>query len=286
MTLITILIGAALERFVGTLQQYRTFEWFTAYIGWLRSKTSPAIDGPWAVLLVLAPVLATVQFFIHAIGPVLGFAIAVAVLVWSLGPRALTPQVESFVEACEREDYEAASLHAADFNPTLGETGKPAQLIQGVSGAILTQANERYLAVIFWFLLLGPAGALLYRLSSQLRDNASRFDETGDFTEAAQKLHYILAWLPARVTAFSYGLVGSMADTLNNWRDYDSKWAEHYSNRNTGILTAAGFGALKLEPDEPDSDLEQVIATMALVNRAFLVWIGAIAVLSLAGMAG
>ena len=137
-------------------------------------------------------------------------------------------------------------------------------------------------AVVFWFVLLGPAGALLFRLAQQL---VKEEGENGDdFAEAARRLHHLLAWAPARVCVLAYALAGSFVESIHAWRTEPSAWPE--STRR--VLIAAGLGALRYEDGEIEEgndkqNLDMVNETLSLVRRAVLVFISMIALLTLAG---
>jgi len=213
---------------------------------------------------------------------VLGFLLGLVILVYSIGPRELNRETQDYLDACERGDTEGATLYAAQLTGSAEECQSQAQLNQMVTAAILSEANDRILAVLFWFLILGPVGALLFRLSSQLhRQPQAELDR--DFQQATHRLYFILNWLPARIAAFSYALGGSMVDALHNIKNYPSQWADKFLDSNTGTLVAAGLGALQIDPQN-ETDTQQVLQALALSNRAIIIWISLIAVMTLVGL--
>lgn len=282
MTLIIILISIAIDKFSYGIQNLRRFEWFRRYRRWM--LTALAQDWPAALRLVLllAPPLILLEILYAGVGDFFDFLLAIVVLVLCLGPRDLTEQVQDYLDACEREDHETAARYAAEL--CSGETVEaPAQLGQ-VIDHILVEINERYLAVIFWFVVLGPFGALLYRLTTLARREPDAPELNGDFLDAARGLHGILAWIPARICALSYALTGSMSDALNNWREYDTEHARYFADRTAGILIMTGRGALSLDAGYV-LDKETVVQTLELGNRALLIWIILIALLTLFSLA-
>jgi membrane protein required for beta-lactamase induction len=286
MTLIAILISILFERFLGSLEEMRRFDWFDALVTQVRLR--PWSDGPaGAAAAVLVPVLGVLLLgaLFSAVGWPLFFLFAVLVLLYSFGPRDLEAEVEAFLEARERGDEESAFLHAGDL---LGSApvDSSRKLTRAMLETMLVEANERFLGVIFWFILLGPVGALLYRLSCHLR--RSHDSEQSDFAAAARRMHHILAWLPARLTALGYALSGSFVDAMHYWREEAPKWLED----SRFILIASGFGALRYQPaddEEAPLDLAEedsyIRETLALIRRAALVWLALLAVFTLAGWA-
>ncbi len=286
MTLIAILLSILLERFLGSLEEMRRFGWFDVLL--TRIRRQPWADGSAGVAAVLlVPVVAVLLLgaLFNALGWPLFFLFAVLVLLYSFGPRDLEAEVEAFLDARERGDEESAFLHAGDLLGS-AQVESSRKLTRAMLETMLVEANERFLGVIFWFILLGPVGALLYRLSCRLRRGAET--EQSAFTAAAQRMHHILAWLPARLTALGYALSGSFVDAMHYWREEAPKWLED----SRFILIASGFGALRYQPVE-DEDVPLDLAeedsyireTLALIRRAALVWLALLAVFTLAGWA-
>lgn len=287
MTLIAILLSIAIERFLGSLEEMRHFRWFETLVRIVRGYAWS--DGPLGVVVaVLIPVVAVVLigYILHGLWWPLAFLFGLLVLLYSFGPKDLEAEVEAFLEARERDDEESAMLHAGDLLQDREVAGSR-QLTRALLETLLVEANERFLAVIFWFVLLGPAGALLYRLACQLQQQQGT-DASG-FALSTHKLHHLLAWLPARLTALAYALSGSFVDAMHHWRSEAGKWSEECRV----ILIASGLGALRYRPvDDEESPLDIaeensfVSEALAMVRRAVLVWLAILALLTLAGWAG
>ena len=92
---------------------------------------------------------------------------------------------------------------------------------------------------------IGPAGVVLYRLA----DKASlRWEQYGfNLSEAAKHFFYILDWLPVRLSAMSFAIVGNFEDSVYAWRNLTSKWSDPLS----AVLLASGSGALGVRLGEP-----------------------------------
>lgn len=287
MALIVIILSLFIERFLGSLEELRSFDWFTRYCAWLcqRLPKTPSWEGPLALTLVLAGPFAGVLLLTAMLANLsflLVFLFAIVALLYSLGPRDLEAEVEAFVDASERDDNESAAWHASVLLGKAAPDSTPG-LYRAITENILTEANERILAIIFWFVILGPAGALLYRLTAQLRERYASADSA--FADAVQRLHFILAWLPVRLCALAYVLGGSFVDAMHGWRNTVAD--EHDANRN--VLLASGLGALRFDPvdDTAETDeqslLDEVKEAMALVRRAVMVYLALLAVLILSG---
>lgn len=286
MSLITILVSLFAERFLGAPGELRRFDWFWRWTGRVREwlPTAEPWQGTAAVVAALAVpfiAVALLGYWLAELWGLFGFIFAVLVLLYSFGPQNLEAQVEAFIDARERNDEESAHWHVADM---LGEwvPESTRELTRAVMETVFVEAHERILGVIFWFLLLGPAGALLYRLACLL---SARFrNEESEFGAAAYRLHQILAWVPVRLTALGYALSGSFVDAMQYWREEGAKWRD----LNRGILVSAGFGALRYGPAGEEmvaTGLEDIRSTLSLVRRTVVLWLAVLGVFTLAGWA-
>ncbi len=282
MTLIIILICIAVEKFTPTISQFRHYHWLKPYMLWFR-RACPNLDGTITLLLILIPLIILGVVILSSINLLLWFLLSIAVLCYSIGPKNNATQVTDYTDAAERGDTEAALHYANELHPYRHEMTKIEQANQYVINTILSNTCERITAVLFWFLILGPLGALLYRCNQQLI-HYSQSEDCEELQEAAQRLHTILNWLPARLTAMSYALGGSMSDAWQNWRCYQTEWAQAYGDDNCGILVCSGLGALQIEVNSRENDLQNIQCALALANRAIIIWITLIAVLTLAGL--
>lgn len=295
MTWFEIIIGLALERIWPGIAARRRFGWFTRFSAWAENRIGAGGDwkGTAAVLLaVLPPVLVTAVLY-ALLGGLLGllaFVFAIAVLLLCLGPADLDAETRSYIAARQRGDEEEARRRAID----LAGAHVPAdavQLTRAVVEAVLTQANERIFAVLFWFAVLGPAGAVFYRLSSLLNDRLSSqpSPERDVFADAARRLHGILGWLPARLAAFGYAVTGSFADAMYNWSSHDSGQAG-WLEKNDRVLAASGLGSLRMDSGETSARegehhraAMQVRAALALVWRTVALWLAVMLAVEIAG---
>jgi len=289
MALIAILIVLTLERLLGALEGLRNYRWFERWTGWVSGQLSEETrwQGVIGLLVLLLPPLLVAYLLIHLIAgwwwPVY-FLFSVLVLLYSLGPRDLEAEVEAFIAARLRDDEESAMWHAsALIGKELPSNSRA--LTRLLTEHILAEANTRLLAVFFWFTLLGPFGAILYRLAALVR--AEGEDEEG-LAEAASKLIWLLDWIPARLCALGYALSGNFVDAIHHWREGSSS----YRDSNHGAMVAAGMGALgqveigsEDEEVAPEHETAQINEALALVRRMVLVYLVILALLTLAGLA-
>jgi len=287
MNLISILLALAVEFFYKPVSDLRRFDWFDRYHETLYRKLDgqPLRDGPLGVILLVGLVALAVWVvlaILAMLSGLLAFLFGLVVLIFTLGPRDLEEDVQPVLGALERGDTEAALLSAqklADGDEISAES--TSDLVRQVRDRILIEANTRVFGVLFWFLLLGPIGAVLFRLGCHVRQQPS---VTAEYRDASRDLYRILAWIPARLTVLCYALAGNFVDTLSRWQSPSDMWQQE----SDAFLIASGNGAIQGEyrddDDETVLDTTPIQHALALVKRALVVWVALLALLTLMGL--
>ena len=299
MKFIALLLGLAIERLFTNLfkpGELRLLDrYFDVGLGLVeRVRGWPGVlCAALVVLLPAAPVAAIAVVFQDVLFGAPYVAFAILVLLFSLGPRDLGVEVDDFVAASRRGD-EAMANHVAR---ELLETKPPSDTFRrtlAIEEAIFVQSNNRTFGVLLWFVLLGPAGAWLFRVTDMFRRRAffeaERLRESGgerpQYVTPVQRLHGLLAWLPSRVVALSYALAGSFEPAVEDWRNYYRDCSEHFFEVNDEIVATAGLGALGKPPSGPELlAADGAVSAMRLVNRSLLIWLVAVALLTVVGAA-
>lgn len=172
-----------------------------------------------------------------------------------------------------------------------------------IEEALLASHRNVY-GPLFWFAVLGPAGALLYRLSRHFcyawQPHPGDEVEGGDaFGEFAQRAFALIDWLPVRLTAISFAVVGNFEDAIYCWRGQAARWAEEAS----GIILSTGAGALGVRlglpidtgtgiADRPelgvgdDADPDFMQSAVGLVWRSLVMALLLLTLLGIASWAG
>ena len=289
MTLIIILLGLLVEHFVGVTEKARRLDWIINYQLWLENRLAmyPFWGGPVGLIITVALplcLLLVVDYLLIKLFWPLELFFAFIVFIYSLGPRYLNPELDSYIEAIEAENNETADSIAMDIiGPTYDE--HPGE--QAVIENILLQANDRLFAVLFWFLILGPFGALLYRFVSVIRDRFA--DIHGGYADTARDLFNILNWPAARLLAVGNALAGNLVEAIDAWFENETGSLEN----NEVIIKASGLGALQYNPDyepaeatTPEDNSYWIRATQGLLNRTLIIWLIVLGIMTIAGKLG
>lgn len=176
----------------------------------------------------------------------------------------------NFDQALERGDLVAASLTAErDYGLV---TDSPAELLVAVRGRMAWEACYGLFVPVFWFVLLGPAAALGYRLLWLAR-HRSGFAAAG----LAGPVVHALEWLPVRLMVLAFALVGHYERTLEYLRKVAAQWDVSSETVMSGAVNAAAG----TEHDVLESGV--LAETRGLLQRTSLVWAVAIALLVMIG---
>ncbi len=293
MTLLAILIALVVDRMWSTLAERRNHVWFQNMVDgvWRRFGSMRWMHGPVGVLLLLAPVVlvvALVYAWLAQTLDLLAFLFAALVLIFTLGPGDLDGQLRRFLDAWEWDEQDNARAAALEIHRG-PDPATPGALARAVIEAALVEVHGRLFAVLFWFVLLGPIGAVLYRLASLLNEHAER-QLKGEIAETTRVFLGVLDWIPARITVLGYALTGNFGDALHGWRESANNWAHDWVSGTRQVLLAGGMGALQFDPvpSEEDEDMgsTQVRATQALLWRTLILAVSIVALLTLAGWFG
>ena len=287
MTLIFILIALGLDYFLGKLQPFRNYEWVPALYYSLEKKISHYRywDGTIGLLgLLLIPILLllSVMYILDQWSWFAETLFTLLVLIYCLAPEELDNRLDDYITAIDEDDSEnIASLSDCLINDSV--IGDEDTTEQAIIKSSLTEAHRRVFAVIFWFLILGLVGALLYRLVDKLNDELSEI--RSGFSDSVTLLLNILEWPTSRIFVVGLGLAGSLVDAFNGWRQ-----AEHFTFEvNNEVLSEGGFGALQYMPDIEVSGREKsywISELKSLINRTLIIWLAVLGIMTLSGNLG
>lgn len=281
MALISIIISLMLDHAFRHLHHLRDLSWFENYSHKLNGFIKT--DNGWTkLILVLAlPVLVIALLQLALFDVLWGvpfLLLGIPVLFYCLGPDCLINEIEAYLDARSLGDDDEA-LHYAGALTGCPASASPDQQTTDVTRAILSATNERVFAVLFWFILLGPLGAVLYHFITNISkqgdiDTATR--------EAATLIQSGMAWAPARILAIGYALTGHFDGAVHAYRNRPHE--DNIALANYDVLISTGLGAL-LDQENTD-EISSIRAARSLAMRSILIWIAMLALLTLGGWLG
>ncbi len=237
---------------------------------------------PWLITLVAVLLTAALDQALQ--GALLQVLFGATVLFLCLGPRDLSDDVQRLITAKQRGDR----AETERLSRALQSGPAPDESDRSLIGALFIQSHERLFGVLLWFMVLGPAAAVAYRLASRLPRLLAQWGYGDSAQQAAEQLHGLTAWLPARISAALFALAGSMDDALSAWKrvgelHYSGAWRSH----SWAVLAEVGAGSLAMEDEEsvdPDAmsvapNLESALReVLRMQTRALLVLLAGFAV--------
>ncbi|MDH4258709.1 MAG: regulatory signaling modulator protein AmpE [Gammaproteobacteria bacterium] len=291
MTVIAVVLALLLERALWHALHLRESGWVAGYYQWLSSRVEASgaalqVIGCIAGLLLLVLPVALAAFALDRWLPSLTWVIfAALVLVFSLGPRDLDKELEDYIAAETTGDTERARSAAAVIIEHDAAQRLEARA-ESVEEAAFVQANNRLFGVLFWFVLLGPTGlgpvaAWLFRASDLLRRAAiADTSPLPAIAGAFERMHFLLAWLPARLVALSYAIAGSFEEARREM-GRGAGAVGRMLERNDLLLVLAGRGALAKIDTAAVGVAAPAQGALRLIRRSLLIWLTVIALLSL-----
>lgn len=244
-----------------------------------------------------------------------------AVLYTTLGFRQFSFHFTQIRDALADGDEDLARQLLASWQQMDASELPRVEIVRSVMEHSVLSAHRHVFGVLAWFSVLaafgfGPAGAVLYRLSEfvvrywRYKSRVNHQPVSDALLQAAGQAWTVIDWLPARITAISFAVVGSFEEAIDGWRSYNAR----FPGDNDGIILAATAGALGIklgggagptgafEKNQPtvtlpeqlsdgtsDSqvpELANLSVIVGLVWRTVVMWMVLLALLTLARLLG
>lgn len=334
MTLISLILALALEQWRPLADRRAVLRPLERYAAFLERtfNAGERQHGIVAWCLGVVPIVVAswlLYEIAYGLSPVLALVVNVAVLYVTVGFRQESHYFTDIHTALKEGNVDAARRLLGEWR---GQTcdGLSAGDVARLTIESALAASHRYVfGAIFWFVLLpGPSGAVLYRvaeyfarrwsaphapdhvpdalgaevappppLTTVLRPGElSRESEFLRFAEFSRQAFQALDWLPVRVTAAAFAVVGDFEDAVYCWRSQAARWPD----RLLGVVLAAGAGALGVRlgmpiirngmlEDRPDigigddADTPFLDSTVGLIWRSLVLWLAMLLVIAAAG---
>lgn len=235
MELLVIVLCLLSERFLVHKRAHHRFHWFIAYGNRVLSFI-PNYSAWVKVALIILPLLlfvAAVMYSVdHVFFGVLGIVLNIVVFYYCIGP----------------------------VNPFYPVHSKPVDhLTDEDIGQYLVQANGELFAILFWYLVLGPVGVLAYRLIS-LSQGLTTIERQ------AENALNLFDWLPARMTALLFLLVGNFQSGYQHF----SQLFFSALGKNRDLLSVCGLAALDNNEKKTMLHAENLVEHATIVFLVFV----------------
>lgn len=265
------------------------YQRYTLFIQWLQRKLNAGeySHGAIAWMLAVVPVLSGVWLAFSLLGgisPFLGWLWNVGVLYVTLGFKYFSDDAERIARLIRAGELDVARTQLEAWRGGDARAFSADDIARVTIEQVMGASLRQMYGVLFWFVLLGPVGAVLFRAASIL---ARRWSNTeGRFGLFALKAFHVVNWLPARLTALTYAIAGNFEDATFCWRTQAPGWPEPEE----GVVLAAGAGAMGVRlgqslnvgeetvwrPDlgtgqAPDADC--IDSAISMIWRGLVIWL-------------
>lgn len=223
------------------------------------------------------------------------------VLYASLGFRQFSFHFTQIRDALAENDEPKARALLADWQQIETQELHHSHLIGRVIEASVLASHRHVFGVLAWFSVLaafgfGPTGAVLYRLGEfvarywQFKSQSHQHPVSETLQKSAQLAWKLIDWLPSRITALGFAVVGNFEEAIDGWR-HDAAQAE---SNNDSLMLAATAGAVNIQLKATSADtiqrtipeLAHLAIVVGLVWRAVVLWVVLLALLTLARLLG
>ncbi len=271
----------------------------------------------WGITVIGPALLSMLVHWLLEFG--LGWVFAViwnvALLYITLGFRQFSHHFTAIREALEDSDETKARELLAEWQQVQVGRIPRSEIVRHVIEYSMIAAHRHVFGVFFWYAILsiiglGPVGAVVYRLTELAQRRWQTPTEDGSavseaLQSVASRAWQAMDWLPSRMTALGFAIVGSFEDAMDGWRNH----AQNFPNDNDGVILAATAGAINIRLggaplQSPSDDLESNDAAGAsstpgrvpevahfaqvvgLVWRTVIMWLVLVALLTMANLVG
>jgi adenosylcobinamide-phosphate synthase len=247
---LSALIAALLLEQLNALAEHKSLRvWMKGYVGFFQHHFNSGAyqHGRAAWWLAALPVVvgAVLLFWwLHHLHPILSWAFNVLAMYLGMGFRKYSQIYTDIQLALRSADIQRARALLSTLRGKESDEMGIEEIARLAIEAILMVALHRLFAVIVWFVVFGflglggAAGALLYGLGMAMHDAEEAHPEESG-ASYAQKMRIRMDWLPIRLTAATFAIVGNFEDTAYCWRSQAASWQDSEE----GILLASAAGA-------------------------------------------
>lgn len=246
----------------------------------LLQRASPFTRGLICWLVLVVPPTLGLWLLLYWLSPPWQWAVECLILYFTIGWKSMQQHALAVYKHLLAGDLDNARLSVKLIVSRETETLDQRGVAKGAVEAVIENGSDCVLSPIFWYLLLGAPGALMFRLANTLDAMwGNKTDRYIHFGRSAAKIDDLLNWVPARLTAVGYAVCGSFRSAIYCMKHQNAA----SEGPNAGLVMAAGGGALEIKLGGPviyhgELDCRPVLGTgrevepMDIVRSIQLVW--------------
>lgn len=242
--ILSAVAGVALDAALGEPKRWHPLVGFGTLANRLEQRFNPS-GGGWrshgvsAWCLAVLPLTLLTVLLVQL--PWIGWLVQIIALYAALGLRSLDQHAQPVAQALRLGDLPLARQRVGYMVSRRTEELDATGVARAGTESVLENGSDAVFAALFWFLVAGAPGVVLYRLSNTLDAMwGYRNDRFERFGWAAAKIDDLLNYVPARLVALTYALLGRTATAMRCWQRQAPQW----DSPNAGPVMAAGAGAL------------------------------------------
>lgn len=311
MSLLSLIAALLLEQIHPLSSRKYLFTWLSGYVEFFQRNFNAGQEKQGRIawlLAMLVPlvIVGALYYILLNAHPIFAWAFSVLVLYLTMGFRQFSHYYTDIHLALREKQLDKARSLLGDWLGKSCDELSNEEVARVTIEQALLCSHRNVFGVVFWFVIfmmlgLGPIGAILYRLTLFLNGRWGTQDETefGYFGAFARQAYYLMEWVPLRLTACTFAIVGNFEDTAYCWRNQAASWPDP----EVGILLAGGAGAIGVKlgqtivmdqqpvfrpelgiGDEADADFMQ--SAIGLVWRALVFQMIMLLLLTVANLLG
>lgn len=246
----SICLALLLDTWLGEPKKFHPLIGFGNAANWVEQKLNQngasRASGllAWHIMVLpLVLIIGALSVWLASVSGYALFALNVVTLYVCVGQKSLIQHADWIFQPLKHGDMEGAREKVGWIVSRETSEMTDYQITSATVESVLENGNDAVFGALFWFAILGAPGVVLFRAANTLDAmwgyKNPRYKEFGF---VAARLDDVMGYIPARLTALSYALLGNTSIALRCWKQQ----ASACSSPNGGPVMTAGAGTLNI----------------------------------------